>query len=152
MCYLPNIRGISDITRSAIAVADTCRARGETQLRIRGLIVGARNGVTQSLIVSEVRLMRVGGLMAIVVVGHIGGNVCLIVSKRLRLRFGIVRWKVVPIVRRLPSYIVVSAKRRIDSRCPDEYRLHDIGSTIYIRLTYNLAVGSAVSHLNDDGR
>lgn len=87
---MSDIGCVSKTTRGAIVAADVCSARCETQLRIRGLIVGARNGVTQSLIVGKVWLMREGRLVTVVVVGHVGGNVCLIMSKRLRLRFGIV--------------------------------------------------------------
>ena len=95
------------------------------------------------------RLFGVGDLVAVVVVGHVGGDIRLIMAERTRFGSAIVRGEMVPVIRRLPSYVCRFVERIIDGRGLDEDRLDDICGTINIRLTYNLAIGSVVAHLHN---
>ena len=79
--------------------------------------------------------------MTIVVIGHVGVDICLIVTKRLRLRATVMRREMVPVIRRLPRLVTGFVERRVDRRSLDKHGLNDICRTIDIRLADDLAIG-----------
>jgi hypothetical protein len=96
--------------------------------------------LNHSVIAIPERLLREITLVAVVVVGHVGIYVSLIVIQINRLGLTIVRREVAMMIGRTPYRVVASTKSIPQRRTLNEYRTYDIVVSIQVLITYNLYV------------
>ncbi len=118
-------------------------------LRIAGSIVVARYRSASRTIVSIVARIHILHLVAVLMIGHISMNVCLIVGQVDRCRMSVMLWIIAPVIRRMPRGIAYSTQIGVDGRRLIVNRRNVVVRSVNITCTYHLYIRRSIVHLHN---